>query len=501
MGFKKILLDSQKACNQLFVDISELVKKDAKTGIQRVVRNILHEWLSHPPKGYQVMPVYATEEEDYCYARCFTANFLGNSDQILVDEPIDYMIGDIFFILDLQPTVQINKRFYYEKLRRLGISVYFLVHDLLCVRMPQYFGSGASDNFSRWLDVVKENSGVICVSKATADDFIDWVNETTKHTVNTINVAWNHNGAEVIQRREKNEESEEISLLAKSLRYSPSFLMVGTLEPRKGHTQVLDAFERLWQDNIKVNLVIVGKQGWMMESFVERILAHPEVDKHLYWFGSITDTVLDEIYDKSSCLIAASYGEGFGLPLVESACHNLPIICRDISVFREIAADHAFYFSDDLKSETVSKAIRRWLELFKEDVHPKPKAIEWLTWADSASNMLEIIINKKWYASFKPDGALLLDKTYDHKSALLNFEYGWSHVEEFHRWTEGYKSILIFRFKGCETKFQDIIISCQTLGKQKIILLINGKKTYEKTLDSSEAELILEKINLKNIIS
>lgn len=91
--------------------------------------------------------------------------------------------------------------------------------------------------------------------------------------------------------------------------------------------------------------------------------------------------------------------------------------------------------------------------------------------------------------------------TYDHKSALLNFEYGWSHVEEFHRWTEGYKSILIFRFKGCETKFQDIIISCQTLGKQKIILLINGKKTYEKTLDSSEAELILEKINLKNIIS
>lgn len=96
-ALRTILNDMPRECNYLFVDISELVKKDARTGIQRVVRNILQEWLNGPPKGYQVMPVYATEENDYCHARRFTAKFLGHPDQFLIDEPIDYMTGDIFF--------------------------------------------------------------------------------------------------------------------------------------------------------------------------------------------------------------------------------------------------------------------------------------------------------------------------------------------------------------------------------------------------------------------
>ena len=38
--------------------------------------------------------------------------------------------------------------------------------------------------------------------------------------------------------------------------------MVGTLEPRKGYLQALDAFERLWEQGVEVNLVIVGREGW-----------------------------------------------------------------------------------------------------------------------------------------------------------------------------------------------------------------------------------------------
>ena len=52
-------------------------------------------------------------------------------------------------------------------------------------------------------------------------------------------------------------------------RARPTFLMVGTLEPRKGHVQTLDAFEQLWQSGDDINLVIVGKQGWMVEELFE----------------------------------------------------------------------------------------------------------------------------------------------------------------------------------------------------------------------------------------
>ena len=43
----------------------------------------------------------------------------------------------------------------------------------------------------------------------------------------------------------------------------PTFLMVGTIEPRKAHAQILTAFEVLWETGkLNINLVIVGKEGW-----------------------------------------------------------------------------------------------------------------------------------------------------------------------------------------------------------------------------------------------
>ncbi|REM39804.1 glycosyltransferase, partial [Mycobacterium tuberculosis] len=64
---------------------------------------------------------------------------------------------------------------------------------------------------------------------------------------------------------------------------APAFLMVGTVEPRKGHAQTLDAFEQLWRNGIDVNLVIAGKKGWMVEEVVERLQQHPQRGRRLFW--------------------------------------------------------------------------------------------------------------------------------------------------------------------------------------------------------------------------
>ncbi|GIX26082.1 MAG: hypothetical protein KatS3mg122_3313 [Caldimonas sp.] len=47
---------------QLLVDVSELVQRDVKSGIQRVVRAVLQQWLLHPPEGFHVEPVYASAD-------------------------------------------------------------------------------------------------------------------------------------------------------------------------------------------------------------------------------------------------------------------------------------------------------------------------------------------------------------------------------------------------------------------------------------------------------
>jgi glycosyltransferase involved in cell wall biosynthesis len=179
--------------------------------------------------------------------------------------------------------------------------------------------------------------------------------------------------------------------VAQALRARPSFLMVGTIEPRKGHAQTLSAFTGLWKQQVDVNLVIVGKQGWLMETVAEQLRAHPELNRRLFWLEGISDEYLEELYAGSSCLIAASEGEGFGLPLIEAAQHGLSIIARDIPVFREVAGECALYFGG-LQPEAVAHAVTSWLALDEAGKAPASKNMAWLTWRESAVQLIKGIL-------------------------------------------------------------------------------------------------------------
>jgi glycosyltransferase involved in cell wall biosynthesis len=170
-----------------------------------------------------------------------------------------------------------------------------------------------------------------------------------------------------------------------------SFLMVGTLEPRKGHTQVLDAFELMWEQGENVILVIVGKQGWMVERLTKRLKGHSELHKRLFWFQGISDEYLEMIYRASTCLIAASEGEGFGLPLIEAAQNGLSIIARDISVFREVAGEHVSYFEGS-EPEKLANHVREWLIDYNSGTKAHSNNIPWLTWEESAENLKSILL-------------------------------------------------------------------------------------------------------------
>ena len=361
---------TQPKLPQLYLDISELVQFDAGTGIQRVVRSVLKEWLCNPPEGYQVEPVYATVEQGYRYAKRFTQAFLNTDEGALADEPIDYAPGDIFFGLDLQPQVQVAQRGFYQKLRREGVQVKFMVYDLLSILMPQYFPLGSEEGFSQWLSVVVENDGAVCISKTVADDLSEWFEQNGPKRQRPFVIDWLHLGADVDHVHPTQGLPLNSDETLAQLRLHPTFLMVGTLEPRKGYAQVLDAFEQLWQSGTNFNLAVVGKQGWMVDELAERLRAHQELNKRLFWLQGISDEYLEKVYASSTCLIAASYGEGFGLPLIEAAQHKLPIIARDIPVFREVAGEHAYYF-DSATADGLSQAIIDWLKLYRGGRHPK----------------------------------------------------------------------------------------------------------------------------------
>jgi glycosyltransferase involved in cell wall biosynthesis len=96
------------------------------------------------------------------------------------------------------------------------------------------------------------------------------------------------------------------------------------------------------------------------------------------------------VYGASTCLIIASEGEGFGLPLIEAAQHGLPILARDIPVFREVAGDHATYFSGS-EVMNLATAIEEWLDRYHAGNVPSSATMPWQTWAESAEKILTCI--------------------------------------------------------------------------------------------------------------
>ena len=65
--------------------------------------------------------------------------------------------------------------------------------------------------------------------------------------------------------------------------------MIGTVEPRKGHSQALSAMEHLWAAGENLNLVICGKQGWMADWIAQRLRSHRELGQRLFRMEQATD--------------------------------------------------------------------------------------------------------------------------------------------------------------------------------------------------------------------
>jgi glycosyltransferase involved in cell wall biosynthesis len=407
--------NSSQAHRQLLVDVSALVKTDLKTGIQRVVRSIFLELLSNPPDGYRVEPIYAdSHDAGYRYARQFTLRFLECPDQVLIDEPIDFSNGDIFLGLDLQPDVVSRQASTYELLRRLGIQVYFVVYDLLPTLLSQVFTDGSYTWFSTWLETIAQMDGVICISRTVANDMAEWLSVFDTKRLRPFKLGWFHLGADVTSSAPTTGLPANAEKILSIISSCPTFLMVGTIEPRKGYLQTLSAFEQLWANGININLVIVGSEGWKplpesarrtIPETIAKIKNNHELNQRLFWLENVSDEYLEKIYAASTCLIAASEGEGFGLPLIEAAQHKLPIIARDIPVFREVAGDNAYYFSG-LEISGLAKAIRDWLDIEKAGKAPQSDAMPWMTWKQSTQNLLNVVLYGQWHQYWMPDGVL-----------------------------------------------------------------------------------------------
>lgn len=380
-------------CRQLLVDVSAIARADLKTGIQRVVRALVWEFIKAPPPGFRVEPVYMTNEGNawhYRYARAWTCGVLGISSEWADDEAADFGAGDVLLVADFTSgfLVEGQRTGMFQTMRDAGVKVIFTVYDLLPIEMPDMFPPGTAQMHVAWLSAAMAAAdAAVCISRSVATGVTDYLEATAPQRAKPLKVDWFHLGANLDQSVPTGGLPDGAAKVLSELAARPSFLMVGTVEPRKGYAQTLDGFEQLWKRGHDLNLVIVGKQGWMVDALCDRMRAHPEAGRRLFWIEGASDEYLQKLYGACRCLVAASEGEGFGLPLIEAAQHGLPIIARDIPVFREVAGEFASYFHGKTDA-AIADCVEDWLKRWAAGEVPPPDDMPWLTWRQSAQRLL-----------------------------------------------------------------------------------------------------------------
>lgn len=380
---------------RILFDVSVLSKTDAGTGIQRVVKAQLTGLIKNPPEGYIIEPVRLCKNNgglSFVFAREFMMKFLG-MDLAFKDEIFSFERDDIYYAPDLNHSGVIdafNAGLYDEMKLRIK-KIVFLIYDILPVRFPNYFPSNLERMHREWLKaVLKISDKIICISNVTLNEVIDF-SKRENLSIDNLELHYLHIGADFKTARHSEGLREEIDFTR--IQKNPYFLVVSTIEPRKGHYQVLKAFEILWEKGYDYNLVFAGNRGWMVEDLVNYMQKHPENGKRFYWLGYVSDETLEKLYSNALATIVSSEGEGFGLAVVEAAMYNSPVITRDIPVFREIAEENAFYFPNTKNPADLADSILLWLRLYSENKHPKPENIKYISWEENCEKLKEILIN------------------------------------------------------------------------------------------------------------
>ena len=375
--------------NKIYIDVTNIYAHDLKTGIQRVVNKITSQLLNNNLTSLEIIPVYLDCVKGTWQYK--TANGYLNYNKNDERNVVEIKSGDVFLGLDLcSEVINLVETGFFTELKNRGVNISFVVYDILPITNPEWWPEGGGQVHKDWLDsIFKVSNNIVSISNTVNKEVCEYykLHFSEKSYTKNINFKYFHLGAEIVNMKENIMLSDLENDVIEAVKSRPSFLMVGTIEPRKCHAEVLDSFESLWESGVDCQLIIVGKQGWLVDSFIERVRSHSDLNRRIFWLEGINDNFLDRIYKASICLIAASKGEGFGLPLIEAAQYNLPILARDLPVFREVAGEYAIYFDFDLTA-----CILNFLNEHKGICKgTNTNQMEWLTWKQSACMLVEAL--------------------------------------------------------------------------------------------------------------
>lgn len=423
--------------NKIYIDCTMTYNSNLHTGIQRVVRKVITHALSNPRYVNRIQPVIWTPggfipvvlvphayemNPDLLGSSRFSSRRLaalgrnakkllhsaaaGRVQRYLMKSPWLYRraqgvyarlmgiisrgehrgvvpiipaAGDILLLLDAAWSVPMRGEL--ESFRAEGGFVAAVMYDLIPITHESFCSDPLVANFHSYMKMIVHNADMLIgISKTVKEDILNYIRNHYPQRYEKLRFDYFYLGSDRIGD-EVDEMLVRDSIRAFFASSAPVYLTVSTIEPRKNHRYILDAFDRLWGSGREIRLCFIGREGWKVDALMERIRSHPRLGSSFLVLNDASDAELFYAYKHAKALIFPSVAEGFGLPIIEALTQALPVIASDIPVHREIAQDQIVYV-DIADPDALVEAI------CKDKVKFPSKSYRWMDWDESCEMLL-----------------------------------------------------------------------------------------------------------------
>jgi glycosyltransferase involved in cell wall biosynthesis len=238
-----------------------------------------------------------------------------------------------------------------------GTRTVVTVHDLSTLLFPQLHLRSTVELHEKKIRFVRQQADlVIAVSENTRRDVIEHLGVPPDR----VHMVYEAAGAQF----RPIEDTGTIATVVQRYGLTPNnyVLTVGTLEPRKNQTRLVEAFHLLRQRGTAPNLklVLAGRKGWLYEDLFRRV-EELGLTKDVVFAGVVPDKDLPALMNGALMFVYPSLYEGFGLPVLEAMACGLPVITSNLSSLPEIAGN-ATLLVDPYDVEGLAETMRHLIE-------------------------------------------------------------------------------------------------------------------------------------------
>jgi len=243
-----------------------------------------------------------------------------------------------------------------------GIKLITTIHDISFETFPKFISK-------KDLFFLKT---LIPISLRRADKIIAVPNFTAREIERYFNVKKEKikkvlNGVSIERFSADIPEDEIIKVEKKYNIKKPFVLYVGTLQPRKNIPFLLNAFEKLKNENEnnekikKLSLVLAGnRHGHNYDKKIDTVIkrikkTNLDVSKSIKLIGFVSEESLPVVYKSAEALVTSSLYEGFGLPIIEAMAAGTPVVYNDFSCFEEISGDAGLVYENEDENDFTKK--------------------------------------------------------------------------------------------------------------------------------------------------